>query len=503
MDMLSVLLHEYGHTLGIEHSADAHDFMATTLQPGVRRLPSAEELNQMAQLIGSLKTELGLSSTPSTPDIPGIPTPLPVSVGLAAFLASRQRRNDSDLSASQTTQTRYEVVANPQLTNADFSNAQGWSTTGTLTLTAASVLLRQIQNRAKANAAKLAALKKPPLMAAVPRKAIEGAYVTVEQLGEATELRILQEPTKGKLTKGKGIYTYQPESDTRTNNSNEDHFTYATETGTSKVSLQLQTEAGQQKITHVLHDILPNYDASVRLIVKAARNAPMLVITEPDKANEGKTIALPTLQVTAHDSAAVLSIILAQLPQGGTISDGKNTFTVTETSTVDVTDWNLNTLTFLPPLGFNSSFTLNIRAMKSREGQADVITSASVRINATPDNGNKRHPVTPASAGNARSETLHASTATAKTASITVRSVLPNPNAKPKETEIRYHVINLASSRASGASKATPVIDWTKQAELGEVREMGCLSQFLAGAKDKVRSLAEITGLKFNMTGKP
>ena len=37
MDMLSVLLHEYGHAVGLEHSADAYDFMATTLQPGERR----------------------------------------------------------------------------------------------------------------------------------------------------------------------------------------------------------------------------------------------------------------------------------------------------------------------------------------------------------------------------------------------------------------------------------------------------------------------------------
>jgi hypothetical protein len=37
MDMLSVLLHEYGHVLGIEHSADSRDFMAAALQPGERR----------------------------------------------------------------------------------------------------------------------------------------------------------------------------------------------------------------------------------------------------------------------------------------------------------------------------------------------------------------------------------------------------------------------------------------------------------------------------------
>ena len=33
MDMVSVLLHEYGHALGLEHSADAGDFMAATLLP--------------------------------------------------------------------------------------------------------------------------------------------------------------------------------------------------------------------------------------------------------------------------------------------------------------------------------------------------------------------------------------------------------------------------------------------------------------------------------------
>ncbi|MDR0578298.1 MAG: matrixin family metalloprotease [Candidatus Accumulibacter sp.] len=72
MDMLSVLLHEYGHVLGLEHTADSHDFMSTTLQPGVRRLPSAEELQQMANPVAKLKGEMGLtsSSTPQQPDTP-------------------------------------------------------------------------------------------------------------------------------------------------------------------------------------------------------------------------------------------------------------------------------------------------------------------------------------------------------------------------------------------------------------------------------------------------
>jgi hypothetical protein len=43
MDLLSVLWHEYGHALGLEHSKDAHDFMGATLAPGARRTLTAEE----------------------------------------------------------------------------------------------------------------------------------------------------------------------------------------------------------------------------------------------------------------------------------------------------------------------------------------------------------------------------------------------------------------------------------------------------------------------------
>jgi VCBS repeat-containing protein len=55
MDMLSVLLHEYGHALGLEHSAEAGDFMNASLQPGMRKLPTAEQLVLMSQLVAQLK----------------------------------------------------------------------------------------------------------------------------------------------------------------------------------------------------------------------------------------------------------------------------------------------------------------------------------------------------------------------------------------------------------------------------------------------------------------
>ncbi len=92
MDLLTVLLHEYGHALGLDHSADSHDLMASTLLPGVRRLPSPEELELMAQLLGVAQETGSTSPVPYDPfSPPG--TPLPTTISLAAFVAARQRRS--------------------------------------------------------------------------------------------------------------------------------------------------------------------------------------------------------------------------------------------------------------------------------------------------------------------------------------------------------------------------------------------------------------------------
>jgi hypothetical protein len=56
IDLLTVLAHELGHALGIDHSDDPDDVMAQRLEPGVRRLPTLEALD--ALFAGALLDDL-------------------------------------------------------------------------------------------------------------------------------------------------------------------------------------------------------------------------------------------------------------------------------------------------------------------------------------------------------------------------------------------------------------------------------------------------------------
>jgi hypothetical protein len=145
MDMLSVLLHEYGHALGIEHSGDTGDYMSTTLTPGVRRLPSATELALMQQLIVEAKNGLAAAPSLTLPQgergSPDAPTPfptLPISLGGLAF-AGLLRPNRfggmnidlvSAITPAPVPRPQYEVSANATFTS--LNTASGWNTQGSV-----------------------------------------------------------------------------------------------------------------------------------------------------------------------------------------------------------------------------------------------------------------------------------------------------------------------------------------------------------------------------------
>jgi len=98
MDLLTVLLHEYGHALGLDHSADTHDFMAEELQPGVRRTVSDADMAKLWSLLSEpvvadastgSATGMGTGSDPSAPFVPLS------SLGLSFMFGFARRRIDT------------------------------------------------------------------------------------------------------------------------------------------------------------------------------------------------------------------------------------------------------------------------------------------------------------------------------------------------------------------------------------------------------------------------
>jgi hypothetical protein len=129
MDMLSVLLHEYGHALGLDHSANPNDFMAPDLQPGERRLPSTAELALMSQLAAQLNSSNATAAVtdtiPSAPTNPTAPI-LPIGACLSALLIGRLRRTDYGalspvITSAQIPAPQFELAINSTLTNSNFA----------------------------------------------------------------------------------------------------------------------------------------------------------------------------------------------------------------------------------------------------------------------------------------------------------------------------------------------------------------------------------------------
>jgi hypothetical protein len=154
MDLLSVLLHEYGHALGIDHSANPNDFMATTLTAGVRRLPSAAEMALMQQLIAQAKTGVMAAQTSSNAatDQPNN-TPLPIiplgGFGIAfAGLLQRNRYGGVSIAADPSSVvTQYAVAANATLTNGSLNSGTGWATQGSVDIANGVATLNEVATR--------------------------------------------------------------------------------------------------------------------------------------------------------------------------------------------------------------------------------------------------------------------------------------------------------------------------------------------------------------------
>ncbi|WP_333005084.1 Ig-like domain-containing protein [Vibrio coralliilyticus] len=87
--------------------------------------------------------------------------------------------------------------------------------------------------------------------------------------------------------------------------------------------------------------------------------------------NEGlQDTEIPLSQITSalndHDGSETLQVTLSGLPQGATLSDGgSNNVIVGASGEVDVTTWDLSSLSVLPPAGSHDDFTITVVATAS------------------------------------------------------------------------------------------------------------------------------------------
>ncbi|EHP5030716.1 cadherin-like domain-containing protein, partial [Vibrio cholerae] len=96
--------------------------------------------------------------------------------------------------------------------------------------------------------------------------------------------------------------------------------------------------------------------------------------------NEGRQdTAIPLSEIKAslndNDGSETLSIALTGIPNGATISDGRNSVTITDNQSVDVTNWSLNSLVVTPPAGSHEDFTIKVTATSTEKANTDQAES--------------------------------------------------------------------------------------------------------------------------------
>ena len=99
----------------------------------------------------------------------------------------------------------------------------------------------------------------------------------------------------------------------------------------------------------------------------------------------GTSIALPIIEARLGDTdgSETLRVELLGMPAGSTLTDGKRTITLTQAGVIDITAWNLATLSLMPPACFTGTLKLQVKATSteaSNGAACSVTQDLTVRV---------------------------------------------------------------------------------------------------------------------------
>jgi hypothetical protein len=204
---------------------------------------------------------------------------------------------------------------------------------------------------------------------------------------------------------------------------------------------------------------------------------------------------------------------LGDLPQGSVLSDGNNTFTATESGrTADITNWQNDRLTLLPPQDNQPEFTLRVQVTETKQNartgeQKTLVTIAGLRAMTQPLKPGEFFETPPDNECEWREK---ASTAdelvTARpgaSATVTFRSSLPKPSSPSARQQGGYIILNHGPNAKPRPKSDQPVpkIDWNAKPDLEDfkITTPAWIAEAFDSLKEKPKTLGELTGLVFPM----
>ncbi|RUM61194.1 MAG: hypothetical protein DSZ03_08890, partial [Sulfurimonas sp.] len=151
-----------------------------------------------------------------------------------------------------------------------------------------------------------------------------------------------------------------------------------------------QTSAGDQLTDYARFDFSV-YDgeawsqtpATMEINIVADADVPNLSVSEPgnteNHGEEGTDIKLAAVNAALVDTdgSETLSVTLSDIPAGSTLSDGVHTYTAPENAvgTVDISNWNLNTLNInVPNVDMDTTYILHVNATSTEYSNGDSET---------------------------------------------------------------------------------------------------------------------------------